>query len=133
MSTKWILLKTIQREPENRLACFALADLLEEENWLDLSFCYRWMGWYDRRPGPREGKRLRKRFVWYREGADLEFTTEKERFDSLRMAHLEPLVYALLKTKNLDYQLYSTWEKAVNDLARGLARIREMLVPPTEG
>jgi hypothetical protein len=66
LTTKWVLVKTVQREPDNRLACYALADLLEEEGWPDLSFCYRWMDWYDRRPGKREGPRLRKRFVWYK-------------------------------------------------------------------
>jgi hypothetical protein len=30
MSLKWTLLKTIQREPDNALPCYALADLLEE-------------------------------------------------------------------------------------------------------
>ena len=62
MTPKWVLLKTIQKEPGNRLACYAMADLLEEEGWLDLAFCCRWMGWCDRRPGQREGS-LRKRFV----------------------------------------------------------------------
>ena len=48
MTTKWVLLKTIQREPDNKLACFAMADLLEEQGRNDLAFGYRWMGWYDR-------------------------------------------------------------------------------------
>jgi hypothetical protein len=46
-----------------------MADLLEEGGWSALSFAYRWMGWYGRRPGYRESKPLRKRFVWYRDGA----------------------------------------------------------------
>ena len=37
----------MQREAGNKLACYALADLLEEEGRSDPSFCYRWMGWYD--------------------------------------------------------------------------------------
>jgi hypothetical protein len=70
VGTKWALLKTIQQEPaDNSLSCYAMADLLEEGGWLDLAFTYRWMGWYNRRPGKREGQRLRKRFVWYKKGA----------------------------------------------------------------
>jgi hypothetical protein len=29
MSTKWAMLKAIQREPDNALHCYAMADLLE--------------------------------------------------------------------------------------------------------
>jgi hypothetical protein len=58
-----------QGPADNLLSCNALSDLLEEEGWLNLAFCYRWMGWHNRRPGQREGKRLRKRFVWYKQGA----------------------------------------------------------------
>jgi hypothetical protein len=46
-----------------------MADVLQEGGWLDLAFTYRRMGWHNRRPGQRQGKRLRKRFVWSREGA----------------------------------------------------------------
>jgi hypothetical protein len=63
MTPKRVLLETIQREPGNKLACCATADLLEEEGWLDLAFSSRWMGGRDREPGQREGSRLRKRFV----------------------------------------------------------------------
>ena len=45
MTAKWVLFKTVQREPGNKLACYALADLLEEEGRADLAFTYRWMGW----------------------------------------------------------------------------------------
>jgi hypothetical protein len=69
LSTKWALLKTIQHEPDSKVACYAMADLLEEQGWNDLAFTCRWMGWYERRPGYREGKYLRKRFVWYKEEA----------------------------------------------------------------
>ena len=132
MTPKWVLLKTIQKEPGNRLACYAMADVLEEENWLDLAFCYRWMGWYDRRPGRREGQRLRKHFVWYKEGASLEYTDEGERYRALPMARLGPLIYEALETTNAQYQLYTTWEQAVNNLAQGLARMRALLQQPAE-
>jgi hypothetical protein len=36
MSLKWTLLKSIQREPDNELHCFAMADLLEEGGWSGL-------------------------------------------------------------------------------------------------
>ena len=52
MTAKWVLFKTVQREPGNKLACYALADLLEEEGHLDLSFAYRWMVWHDRQCPP---------------------------------------------------------------------------------
>jgi hypothetical protein len=42
----------------------ALADLLEEQSEMGLSFCYRWMGCYRRRPGRWEGRQFRKRSVW---------------------------------------------------------------------
>jgi hypothetical protein len=39
MSTKWALLRTIQQERADKaLSCSAIADLLEEEGWLDLAF-----------------------------------------------------------------------------------------------
>jgi hypothetical protein len=134
ISTKWALLKTIQQEPaDNPLACYAMADLLEEGGWLDLAFCYRWMGWYGRRPGKREGPRLRKRFVWYKEAAFVEWPSdESDRYDRLPHAWLAPLVYQSLQTANQQFQLYSTWEQAVNDLAKGLARLRALLGPPAE-
>ena len=131
MTAKWVLFKTVQREPSNKLACYALADLLEEEGCPDLSFCYRWMGWYDRRPGKREGSRLRKRFVWYKEGAFEGFPTDEgERYDELPNARLDPLVYQALPKANPQFQLYATWEKAVNDLSEGLARLRALLQAP---
>ena len=131
MSAKWVLFKTVQREPGNKLACYAMADLLEEEGRADLSFAYRWMGWYDRRPGKREGSRLRKRFVWDKEGAFEGWPTDEgERYDALPNAHLHPLVYQALPDANPQYQLYTTWEKAVNDLSEGLARLRALLEKP---
>jgi hypothetical protein len=133
MSAKWAMMKEIQREPDNPLACFALADLLEEEGWTDLSFCYRWMGWYRRRPGHREGPRLRKRFVWYKEGAFEGWPTdESERYDALPMARLHPLVFQSMATGNAQYDLYATWQQAVKALAQGLARLRGLLQPPEE-
>jgi hypothetical protein len=42
MSTKWALLRAVQQDPADKpLSCYALADLLEEEGWLDLAFTYR--------------------------------------------------------------------------------------------
>src|SRR5207244_3674590 len=82
----------VQRDPDNPLACFALADLLEEEGAAELSFAYRWMGWKGRRPGYREGPRLRKRFVWYEEKAPADWPGEEaERYNALPMARLYPL------------------------------------------
>jgi hypothetical protein len=125
------LLKAIQREPDNALPCYAMADLLEEGGWAELSFSYRWLGWYGRRPGYREGKRLRKRFVWYREGAFEGWPSEEsDRYDALPMARLDPLVFAAMESPNHPFQLYSTWEQAVKDLAKGLARMRALLQEP---
>ena len=45
-------------------------------------------------------------------------------------ARLAPLVYQSLETANYQYQLYATWEQAVNDLAKGLARLRALLQQP---
>ena len=133
MSTKWALLKTIQREPDNKLACFAMADMLEEGGWLDLAFCYRWMGWYDRRPGKREGKGLRKRFVWYKDQTFEEaFGDEAARSNALPMARLQPLVFQAMETANPQYQLYKTWHQAIADLAKGLGCMRALLQPPPE-
>jgi hypothetical protein len=133
VSTKWELLKSVKSEPHDRLACFALADMLEEEGWSELSFCYRWMGWYDRRPGKREGPRLRKRFVWYREGMiPVVPYGEAERYLMLTGARLPALVYQALEPKHSDYQIYMTWEQAVRDLAKALARMRTLLEPPAE-
>ena len=132
MTMKWVLLKAVQREePDNPLSCYAMADLLEEGGWNDIAFAYRWMGWYDRRPGRREGERLRKRFVWYREGVNFPFPyNEREQYEHLTMAWLPPLVYQSLESAKRDYQLYTTWEQAVNDLAKGLTRMRALLQPP---
>src|SRR5262249_8777747 len=33
VSTRWALLEAVQREPDNPLPCFALADLFEEQGW----------------------------------------------------------------------------------------------------
>jgi hypothetical protein len=101
MSLKWTLLKSIQREPDNALHCFAMADLLEEEGWPELSFAYRWMGWYGRRPGYREGKRLRKRYVWYKEEAFGAWPSdEADRYHNLPKARLDPLVFAAMEIPN---------------------------------
>src|SRR5436305_398453 len=84
-------------EPDNKLACCAMADLLEEEGRLDLAFCYRWMGWYARRPGHREGPRLQKRIVWYKEGAFEDWpNNEVDRYNSPPAAWLTPIVYLSL-------------------------------------
>jgi hypothetical protein len=131
MSLKWTLLKSIQREPENALHCYAMADLLEEGGWPELSFCYRWMGWYGRRPGYREGKRLRKRYVWYKEDAfDSWPSDEGDRYRALPRARLAPLVFAAMEILNHPFQLCSTWEQAVRDLAKGLAKMRALLQEP---
>ena len=133
MSTKWALLKTIQREPDNKLACFAMADLLEEGGSTDLAFCYRWMGWYDRRPGKREGKYLRKRFVWYKEEAFEAWPGEEaDRYNALPMARLQPLVFLAMEAGNPQYRLYQTWQQATSDLAKALAKLRALLQPPPE-
>ena len=94
------------------LSCYALADLLEEGGWPDLAFSYRWTGWYDRRPGKREGRLLRKRFVWYKDGAFGEWPSdESDRCESLQHARLDPLVYQALQTANSQFQLYSAWTR----------------------
>jgi hypothetical protein len=127
MSTKWALLKAIQREPDNALHCFVMADLLEEQGWPDLSFCYRWMGWYGRQPGFREGKYLRKRFVWDREEAFEAWPSdETHRYHALPRARLDPLIFQTMETPNHPFQLYTTWEQAVQDLAKGLAKMRSL-------
>jgi hypothetical protein len=131
MSTKWTTLKSIQREPDNAIHCYAMADLLKEGGWAELSFAYRWMGWYGRRPGYREGKRLRKRFVWDRKGAFEGWPSdEAERYLALPRARLDPLVFQSMKLPGYQYQLYSTWEQAVKDLAKGLARMWALLQEP---
>jgi hypothetical protein len=135
MSSKAALLKEIQseREPSNPLACFAMADMLEEEGASDLSFAYRWMGWRGRRPGYREGMLLRKRFVWYEEKAFEAWPgDESERYSALPMAWLHPLVFQALGPGNLQFRLYATWEQAADGLATGLARLRELLGPMPE-
>jgi hypothetical protein len=130
VSEKWALLKAVQREPDNPLPCYALADLLEEQGWADLSFAYRWMGWHGRRPGFREGPRLRKRFAWYKEEAFEAWPGEEaERYRRLPRARLQPLVYQAMEA-NFQFQLYATFEQAVKDLAEGLARMRALLGPP---
>jgi hypothetical protein len=58
---------------------------------------------------------------------------EADRYSSLPHAWLDPLVYQGLGTANPQFQLYSTWEQAVNDLMKGLARLRGLLGPPAEG
>jgi hypothetical protein len=133
MTTKWALLKTIQREPENRLACYAMADILEEENWPDRAFCYRWMGWHDRRPGRREGRGLRKRFVWYRAGASFDFfSDEAGRYESLPQARLPALLFGVLGANTADHQLYETWQQAVRALEKTLAQVRALVSQPVE-
>jgi hypothetical protein len=78
-----------------------------------------------------EGQRLRKRFVWYKEGAFGGWPSdEADRYELLPHARLAPLVYQALHTANFQYQLYATWEQAVNNLAEGLTRLRALLQPP---
>jgi hypothetical protein len=89
------------------------------------------MGWYERRPGKREGRLLRKRFAWYKDGAFGEWPSdEADRYERLPHARLDPLVYLSLQKANSQFQLYSTSEQAVNNLAEGLARLRTLLQPP---
>jgi hypothetical protein len=133
LSEKRALLKAVEREPGNPLPCYALADLLEEAGGGDLAFAYRWMGWYGRRPGFREGKGLRKRFAWYKEEAFEAWPGEEaERYHALPRARLQPLVYQALEA-NPQFQLYATFEQAVTNRAEGLARLRSLLQPPEEG
>jgi hypothetical protein len=133
LTTKWELKKAVEEDPTDRLSCFAMADLLEEQGWLDLAFCYRWMGWYDRRPGKRDGPRLRKRIVWYKEGASLFFPWgEDERYFSLPHARLPGLIYTAMEPKNSEYLLYNTWDSAVRALSNGLARMRAILQPKAD-
>jgi hypothetical protein len=48
------------------------------------------------------------------------------------MAHLPPLVYLAMETGNYEYTLYKTWEQAIADLTKGLARMRTLLQQPPE-
>ena len=120
-------MKTIQREPDNKLACFAMADLLEEQGRNDLAFCYRWMGWYDRRPGKREGKYSPQRSSGTKRRHS-RFGRAKRRidFNSLPMTghRLQPLIFLAMETGNPQYRLYSTWQQAASDLAKALANLR---------
>jgi hypothetical protein len=127
-NTKEALILTIQQEPDNPLACYAMADLLEEEKRPKLAFAYRWMGWYDRRPGRREGKRIRLPYAWYPEHFGLQDPKEEAFFNSLPWAHLGVTVYSYAVGGY--YQLYGSWEEAVDHLASGLARLRGLLEPP---
>ena len=54
---------------------------------------------------------------------------EADRYDRMPHARLDPLVYQALQTANSQFQLYATWEQAVNNLAEGLARLRALLQP----
>ena len=57
-------------------------------------------------------------------------TDEGDRYEALPAARLDPLVYQALPKANPQYQLYATWEQAVNALAKGLERLRNLLQPP---
>jgi hypothetical protein len=131
MSSKAALLKEIrsEREPDNPLACFALADLLEEDGQADLSFTYRWMGQKRKRPGYREGSRLRKRYVWYVEGAFGGWASDEwDRYSALPAARLHPLLFRAMGPGGNDlFRLYSTWEQAVASLRMGLNLLWELL------
>jgi hypothetical protein len=75
----------------------------------------------------RDGRPPRR----YKEGAFGEWPSdEADRYDSLPHARLAPLVYQFLQTANSQFQLYSTWEQAVNNLAEALTRLRVLLQPP---
>jgi hypothetical protein len=133
LTTKWELRKAVEEDPDDRLSCFALADMFEEQGWGDLAFCYRWMGWFDRRPGKREGERLRKRLVWYKEDAFLLYPDgEEDRYRRLPHARLPKLIYLAMEPRNPEYLLFATWEQAVTDLSKGLARVRALLQQPPE-
>ena len=91
------------------------------------------MGWYDRRPGAREGKRLRKRFVWYRQGASFAFfDDEAQRYDSLPHARLPALLFTTLAGHAQQYLLYATWQQALLDLAKALLGVLALVSPPVE-
>jgi hypothetical protein len=84
-----------------------------------------------RRPSKREGRLLRKRFAWQRDGAFGGWPSdEADHYEQLPHARLAPLVYLSLQTANPQFRLYSTWEQAVNNLAKALARLRALLQPP---
>jgi hypothetical protein len=135
VSAKKALLEAIQAEKgaDDPVSCFAMADLLEEEGYPDLAFTYRWMGWKGRRPGYREGDRLRKRFVWYVKGAFEAWPSEEaDRYNVLPVAWLHPLVFQAIGRGNPQMRLYATWEQAVDGLVAGLVRLRELLGPGDE-
>jgi hypothetical protein len=70
--------------------------------------------------------------VWYKVGAFEGWPTDEgERYDDLPNAHLDPLVYQALPNVKPQFQLYNTWEQAVNDLSEGLARMRALLEKPS--
>jgi hypothetical protein len=43
---------------------------------------------------------------------------------------METLIFQAMETPNHPDQLYTTWEQAVKDLAKGLAKMRAMLQKP---
>jgi hypothetical protein len=72
-----------------------------------------------------------KRYVWYREEAFGPWPSEEaDRYNALPRARLAPLVFAAMETPSHPFQLYSTWEQAVKDLSKGLARMRALLQEP---
>jgi hypothetical protein len=55
---------------------------------------------------------------------------EEDRHQRLRHAWLDPLLYQAVQSPNSQYQLYTSFEQAVSDLSKGLARLRALLQPP---
>jgi hypothetical protein len=128
------MVKAVINDPMDRVSAFALADRLEEEgeSLTLLARAVRWMGWYDLRPGWRDGERIKKPWVWYMDRAYLAHDpTEGQRRDANPHAELPLLVFIALKGGHgRAYVIYRDWAAAVAALADCLEKMRQLLEEP---
>ncbi len=117
-------------DPEDSVACFALADQALEAGHETLALAWRFMGKMNVRPAVREGARIRNPFGFYVSGAH---TFMKH--DGLEMKRLDAndhsVVPRLLMTAmGYPFQwmcLFKTHEQAVLRLGAGLLKMKEVM------
>lgn len=126
--------RLIQEEPTDPLHCLAMADWLAEYGRDEESFAFRLMAKHGWRPGHRAKYRtepgetakrvpVKWSWCWWLEGrskgdqADVPVSCELP----------EPILVAVMSNPFADHRYYPSWESAVADLVRGLAKLQQLL------
>ena len=110
---------------------FACADWHEEQGNQAMAKAYRWMGKKGRWPAHRTGERIKKPYAWYNADAYIASELERKRYEDNPNSWVEvDLFFALVTgstyTIAANMKPYTSWEEAVEDLAKALQRMKRV-------